>query len=1329
VTSALPPSASAQQAAIAALSKFSRAQINSAGARYTPGVDPAAPNIENEALFRALAHLTCGPEVVAAFATIRKELGDRWNRSRRACEEAGRLDELVRNLCEPLPISAERLRGGDEQIYTTFIANMKALARDLGAVESALHQQESEALERSRQKAAAAGTQGGDYSTEANEIRGRIVEIRNTTSYLADLLEIYEGAPGQALVRRLALLRGRWGTGKTHFLCDLAAQRLRDKRPVLLLLAKNFQSTRNVLDTVARTTGIADSIESLVDKLDKLGLRVRERVLILVDGVNEGPRGAWHAALDELARLVEQKLNVSFLVSCRTPFENIAISSVLRERLIVLDHTGFADHEFDAQAEFFRYYEIPLPEVPLLNDEFSRPLTLKLICESLRGLSKGRTKKGFYGIASGQKGMTFVLETFVNRIGISIESAFGLPSKSCWLLLKGIDGAANRRISGFAPYMAAALREYVGRRAALQIIAAQHPRLSPLKRRQLLDALRVNGLLDEDLVWTGRIGTTPRSRIVYRLPYQRFSDHLIARHLLDTYLDKTDRATVLASFRGTRPLGRVFSIRRQWRGYTRPGWAEALIVEFPESAKRVIATKERELFFFLSPRAEDLNHYYEPFLNGLFWRSPSAFSRGTDRIVDALLKAKNDRVWQRTVDALVAVSIKDAHPYSASQLYKYLAHFEMRERDLLWTEYARKNDASPSIDRLLTWMGRVDDARVAPTTAKKLMTLLSLVLTTVARGDRDVATRALVVLGERHPDQLFKHTITTLAFNDPYVPERMLAASYGVAMSQWAVPNQSRFRRDLISLAKELYRLMFAPGAPHATHHALRRDYALGLIRLALRVDRKTLSRNECKYLEAPFAHIPSVFPPAVNIPDEECGDGDSAIHMDFGNYTMGRLVRGRANYDDKNPTYREIRRQIEWRIGDLGYRKKDFEAIDRELGSSGFYAEERRVPKRDRYGKKYSWISFFEMYGLREAQELLEEYRAYERTSDSDIDPSFPKEPPSWTPPVPDISVEPELSPEEWLSRGLTPDFVPLIRLKEINGEPGPWVLLAGFVQREEPTLNRELFAFLRGLLLRPADISKLRGRFLRIEYPGNFVIPNIPEDHYLFAGEAGTSARYAPELLRRDGTYRRQMEEAFGRTEALPATESKRKDVLVINLANGGRAPGDPAGGGDRPEGDTGKKIRISRPRPGGFRKIPGVRVEIPSRRFSWESYHSAMNKVSGFMLPAPSLIQVLDLRTWNREIDFRDAEGKYATLYREGGGGWRGNRHDLLYLREDLLRKYLSKVRQVLVWCNWGERDWMKKGESDHHFYPERITILQKHLNIHRRFVAYKDLPDPA
>src|SRR5207245_278953 len=160
-----------------------------------------------------------------------------------------------------------------------------------------------------------------------------------------------------------------------------------------------------------------------------------------------------------------------------------------------------------------------------------------------------------------------------------------------------------------------------------------------------------------------------------------------------------------------------------------------------------------------------------------------------------------------------------------------------------------------------------------------------------------------------------------LGFNDPYVAERMLAACYGVAMSQWAVPQRSKFKKAFGSMAVHLYRLMFAPGARHATHHVLRRDYAAGFIELAINVHPNRLSAAEREYLRAPFAHIASVFPSPDKLTDEQCADGKSTIHMDFENYTIGRLVSDRRNYDAEHPTYKEIVRQIQWRIGNLRYR------------------------------------------------------------------------------------------------------------------------------------------------------------------------------------------------------------------------------------------------------------------------------------------------------------------------------------------------------------------------------------------------------------------------
>jgi hypothetical protein len=258
-------------------------------------------------------------------------------------------------------------------------------------------------------------------------------------------------------------------------------------------------------------------------------------------------------------------------------------------------HLGFDDQEFDAQAAFFEYYRLPLPEVPLLDREFSRPLTLKLICQSLQNLTGKKLAKGFAGIASGQKGMTFVLESFVKRVGEPIEGEFGLNAKGCWFLLKGGDQIADKRLAGFAPCMAVNLRGYVRPAEADRIIAANYPALKPAQRRQLLDALRTNGLIEEDAIWYSSRSEF-KSRVVFRLPYQRFSDHLVARHLLKTHLDVSSAATIRRSLSAKSPLARIFRIAgRYQRGYAEPGWAQALITEFPERVGTRLPAKERGL--------------------------------------------------------------------------------------------------------------------------------------------------------------------------------------------------------------------------------------------------------------------------------------------------------------------------------------------------------------------------------------------------------------------------------------------------------------------------------------------------------------------------------------------------------------------------------------------------------------------------------------------------------------------------------------------------------------------------------------------------------------
>ncbi|MDR4461906.1 MAG: hypothetical protein MRJ67_15530 [Nitrospirales bacterium] len=1244
-----------------AITDLSKEQIRQAGQRYTPGIDPRAPNLRIASLFTTIENLACGAGALARFQAVLEELSEAWDRAKHGSQHTDAVQACMEEARASLVPMMPRLRGRDAQAGEGWVEYLTRLETVLSA-DMAHWRAEEEKLP---------PLQGErTYSRERDTVQGNINAILRCLSVVREEKEYTTTSAFKVLYDPHLLVSGEWGTGKTHLLCDVTQERINRGQATVLVLAKNFEG--HVVSEICGRIEPTRMAEEVFDRLQEVACRLGERAVVIVDGVNEGRRREWRQAVTALRALVASRPEIGLIISCRSPFEAVAIAQEDLNYLHEVLHQGFDDQEFDAQAAFFQYYRLPLPEVPLLDREFSRPLTLKLICQSLQNLTGQKLAKGFAGIASGQKGMTYVLESFVKQIGKPIEDEFRLVPKGCWLLLKGNDQIGDRRRAGFVPCVASTGRGYVRLSEADRIIAANYPDLSAAQRRKLLEALRTNGLIEEDAIWyTSRTGI--KWRIVFRLPYQRFSDHLVARYLLKTHLNVSSVSAIKRSFSSTSPLGRIFKLANRYtREYAQPGLAQALITEFPERVGTRLPRKDRELFFALPRRAQSLSAYFEPFIEGLFWRDPAAFTEGTHRLINSYLNA-DGQMWERVIDALAAVSTKPKHPYHARRLYDFLAQFMMPDRDLKWSEYLRRKYASPTIHRLLTWAGKLNVASMTEESAKELIVLLSLVLTTVVRNDRDLATKALVQIGEKFPKILFEHVASSFGFNDPYVSERLLAAAYGVTLSLVDSEGASTFRPLLGAFAKTLYKKMFEPSATYVTHHTLKRDYALGIIEVAQRVRCVSLPKRASRDLTPPYPQTRSTFA-SDGTPDATVTEAlGRAIKMDFGNYTIGCLIPDRRNYDDKHPEYVRVRAQIERRIFDLGYRQDQFDALDREISNTSFRTRDEY--KVDRYGKKYSWIAYFEMWGEREATKVLPDWRLGERTPDCGVDPSFPKPPPDWTPPIPDLFGDLRINTEAWVKGGFTPRWKPLLVVPEINGHQGEWVLVEGYVCSENEEHDRELFVFLRGAFVARRDLSKLKAKFLGVDYPGNGRIPTGAKEFYLFAGEAGRRNNYAPHLLQRNGRYRRQVQDAF----------------------DGWSQRG---------------------------RHNSGIRLELPSICFAWESYHSACNAFSGFDLPAPSLIQHLALASRNRGVDFYDATGSPGTLYREAGDELKGNRHRLLYVRADLLRRYLTETRQVLVWCNWGERDWLKKMEGHVMLQnPTRQRIYQEYRHIHRSFSHWR------
>ena len=1276
---------------LAALTALSNDQIQQAGHRYTPGVDPNAPNLRIESLFTAIENVACGAGARARFESVLDAFAEAWDRAKHSSKRPDVLQQRANDARSFLSLMMDRLRACDPSAGKEWSDLLSSIESDLLKDLDYWHAEEAKLQPADEDR---------DYSSTQNTIRTNLYNIGLCLTIVRDEKEYIQNPAFKVLFDPKLLVRGEWGTGKTHLLCDVTQDRIRRNQATVLVLAKNFQG--DVVAEICSRIETGRTAVEVFDRLEVLASKTAERAVVILDGVNEGRRPEWRNAITTIQALVADRPNIGLIVTCRTPFEPIAIKQGDLEKFHKVIHFGFDDQEFDAQAAFFEYYNLPLPEVPLLDREFSRPLTLKLICESLRNLKGKKLAQGFAGIASGQKGMTYVLESFVNRIGKPIERQFSLRTKGCWELLKGSD-----QIDGFASIMATKLRGYVLRSEADRIISANYSTLRPAQRRQLLDVLRTNGLIEEDaILYSTKSGA--KFRIVFRLPYQRFSDHLVARHLLRTYLDVSSAVAIKRSFEGKSPLTRVFRMSNRYRReYAEPGWVQALITEFPKRVGKRLPAEQCELFFVLPKRAQDLNTYFNPFIEGIFWRDPASFTEGTKAVINKYLKA-GTRAWEQMVDALTAVSTKPNHPYRAHRLYEFLARYPMPDRDLRWSEYLRRRYASPTIHRLLTWAAKLDVAKMTQDYATALVILLSLVLTTVVRSDRDLATKALVLIGERFPEVLFAHVVTSLEFNDPYVPERMLAAAYGTTLSLVDSEAAPTFQPLLGKLAKTLYRKMFGSSARNATHHTLMRDYALGIIEIAQRASCVVLPKTASRSLAAPFPNTSSKFV-SDGTPDPTVKESvGRAIHMDFGNYTIGGLIPGRANYDHENPDYVQVRAKIERRIFDLGYRKKRFKSTDTEIGNSSWNTPNN--VKVDRYGKKYSWIAYYEMWGEREAARKLPDWYSGKRAPDCGVDPSFPKRPPHWTPPMLDLFGDPGISTEAWVEGGFTPNWRTLLTIPEINGHQGDWVLVEGLIRGADESQDRELFAFLRGVFIAHKDVCSFKAKFLATEYPGNDVIPKGAEEFYLYAGEAGRRRNYAQHLYQRNGQYSRQFAIAFDEYVHVHPDEKTHPTTLEIKWMSG--------------EGEeTGNSSVEPYSQIPEMRHVPGIRLELPFIHFGWESHHSSHNDFTGFDLPAPSLIQRLGLTSKNREIDFYDSTGKPGTLYREAGEGWKGDRHRLLYVRADLLQRYLANTRQVLVWCNWGERDWLKKME-DHNVIdnPARQRILHAYDHIHRSFFRW-------
>ena len=238
-------------------------------------------------------------------------------------------------------------------------------------------------------------------------------------------------------------------------------------------------------------------------------------------------------------------------------------------------------------------------------------------------------------------------------------------------------------------------------------------------------------------------------------------------------------------------------------------------------------------------------------------------------------------------------------------------------------------------------------------------------------------------------------------------------------------------------------------------------------------------------------------------------------------------------------------------------------------------------------------------------------------------------------------------------------------MKLEDIDGEAGPWLLLDGFIELGLEGDDRLIFTFLRCLLGGPSELQQILTEYYRLPYPGNRAIPDPITDTKTFAGEIPWSTRFANTLRDKTGAAERQIVSAF---------ETYGPDPWE------------------------------------------GVPVELPVVDFVWEgSLYSSVNQVRSAMVPSPALCERLGLMSHPQRFDLYDSERAIASIClirKQGKTSYR-----LLYMRKDLLSRYATETGQTIAWLVWGER-------TPSYAAWERLereilqNVYSKYAHIHKR-----------
>lgn len=774
-------------------------------------------------------------------------------------------------------------------------------------------------------------------SREEKQKIKREIYILQELSELDAVLEL-EKIEKNLIKNKMIIVSGNAGTGKSQLFAFNSKKAIQNGLYSILILGQTLINNQYLESQIPSILGLNCEFDELLNILECLGEIHNQPIVIYIDAVNESNyRDIWKNGLSTIYNKIKNLNYVRVAVSVRSGYEpfvfdNNIINLQTSQEITNIHHTGFQENSIEAVREFLDFYNIPFYPSFSISYELTNPLFLLLFCKNYEKEYEGNNFFNIY----------MLFEELINETNNELFKENNiLINKN--ILLKLIYEIIRIQISKKENSIS---QEDLLRLKFWETFGLNTNKINSIR------IIEKSGLLNT---------FTTKNEERYYLGYNLLEDYLSAKMIVETHTDKSElreyiKNDVLGICNGkiSKPNNRDLYI--------------AICSLFAEKYNEEcidIIEKINENY--------NLTLLYHSYINSYNLRKANTIN--SKYFIDFV--NKHHIAPDIVFSMLIENSTKINHPLNAEFLHSILINKSLNNRDLMWTMFINDIDDSQRIIQLINYFN--EGNTLSGLTADNIFLLLILftwLLTSSNRFTRDIASKAMIELLKSN----FQFCLPLLrkfeSVNDPYVFQRLYGIVFGTCVKRTSV-----YENDYKSLAEYVYENIFAKKEVYPD--VLLRDYARLIIERYLFEFPNSIS-IDIDLISPPYNSeaIPTVVKEEYYnndmlqsgfniidcsmIPDTRNTPG---LYGDFGRYTFQSALNYFENIDIDNLYHYAMQyiRDV------LGYKNSYF--TDYDLCSRRAFSDRSNTKKCERIGKKYQWITFYNILARVSDRHMLHNY------------------------------------------------------------------------------------------------------------------------------------------------------------------------------------------------------------------------------------------------------------------------------------------------------------------------------------------------------------------